>query len=112
MALLPEYRQRLVKRILEYDAISRERGGRLYHYEKAATAVMIICILIFPIATGLLPSQYLPYFVLTFVIVFLAAWAVQIVALLKSSRKWALLLIAISVAIAALRILILQYLGI
>ncbi|MEA2089745.1 MAG: hypothetical protein U9O89_03180 [Thermoproteota archaeon] len=107
MALLPKYRQRLVKGILEYHARGKETGGRLYRYQKVASAAIFISTLIFVTAWQyqIIPSQYTPYFVLTFVIVILASGTVLTTGLLKIAGKWGLLLIAIITAITVLRIL-------
>lgn len=83
MALLPKYRQRLVNGILEYDAKGKERGGWLYRYQKVAVAAIAMMALIFPIATKLLASQYIPYFVLALVIVNLVAGSVLIGGLVR-----------------------------
>lgn len=73
MILLPKYRQQLVKRIVAYHARSKEQRG-LYRYQKLALVITTTGILIFPIATALLPSQYIPYFAVTFLIVQFDSW--------------------------------------
>ena len=113
MALLPKYRQRLVKGMLAYNARGKEIGGWLYRYQKVASAAIFISTLILLTAWRyqLIPSQYIPYFALTFFIVILASGAVLTAGLLKIAGKWGLLLIAIVTAIAVLRILIWRYLA-
>lgn len=108
MALLPRHRQRLVKGILAYHARGKEVGGWPYRYRKAALILSIICTLTLPIVSqyGLIPSQYMPFFVLTLFTVILASGAVLIGWLFKIAGKWGLLLIAVVIGIAVLRLLI------
>lgn len=107
MALLPKYRQRLVKGILEYHAKGKERGGWLYRYQKVAIALVLISTLTLPIIWRyqLIPSQYIPFYAITFLIINLTSGAILIAGMLKTIGKWVLLLIGIGLAIAILRIL-------
>jgi hypothetical protein len=105
MILLPKYRQQLVKRIVAYDARSKEQRG-LYRYQKLALAITTTCILIYSIAMALLPSQYIPYFVVTFLIVLLTAGSVVIAGFLKTAGKWGYLVLLASVIISVIAVLI------
>lgn len=107
MALLPKYRRRLVKRVIEYHAKEREMG-KLYRYYRAALLVIIICALVFPVVLHyqLIASEYMPLFVLTFCIVNLAAGVIFVVGFLKARGKWWLLLIAVIFASVLFGILI------
>lgn len=107
MALLPEYRRRLAERIAVYHAKERESLGRLYRYRNVALAVILINSLVFPLLWQyqLIPSQYMPLYVITFLIINVASGAILAVGLLKTMGKWVLLLVAIGVVIAILRVL-------
>ena len=113
MALLPKYRQRLVKGILEYHVKSKELGGWLYRCQKIALVLFFLIVLAYPIVWEhqLVPTQYMPFFVLTFFVVVVALGIIQIAGLLKVAGKWGLLVIAILTAIAVLRILTWRYLA-
>ena len=108
MALLPKYRRRLVKRLLAYHTRQKEMGGWLYRYQKIALVLFFVIILTFPLLLQyqFIPSQYMPWAVLTFFIIILALGVIQIVRLLRAAGRWGLLLIAILTAIAVLRILL------
>jgi len=108
MALLPKYRRRLVKRLLAYNTRQKEMGGWLYRYQKIALVLFFVIILTFPLLLQcqFIPSQYMPWAVLTFFIIILALGVIQIVRLLRAAGRWGLLLIAILTAIAVLRILL------
>ncbi len=106
MILLPKYRQQLVKRIVAYHARSKERGGWFYRYQKLALVITATGILIFPIAMALLPSQYIPYFALTFLIVQLTAGSVVIAGFLKTAGKWGYLVLLALVIISVIAVLI------
>lgn len=108
MALLPKYRRRLVKAILAYNSRQKEMGGWLYRYRRIALVLFFIIILTFPLFLQyqFIPSQFMPWAVLTFFIVILALGAIQIAGLLRAAGWWGLLLIAILTAIAVLRILL------
>jgi len=108
MTLLPKYRQRLVKKMIEYHVKEREMGRELYRYYRVAFLVIIICALVFPVVLQyqLIASQHMPLFVLTFFFVNLAAGVIFIAGFLKAKGKWGLLLIAIVLASALLGILI------
>jgi len=108
MALMPKKRQRLVKAILAYNTRQKEMGGWLYRYQKITLVLFFIIVLTFPLLWQYqyIPSQYLPWSVLTFLIVTLALGAVNIAWFLKATGKWGLLLIAIIALLTALRILI------
>lgn len=108
MILLPKYRQQLVKRIVAYHARSKEQRG-LYRYQKLAIVITTTGILIFPIATALLPSQYIPYFAVTFLIVQLTAGSVVIAGLLKTAGKWGYLVLLASVIISVIAVLIYHF---
>ena len=107
MALLPKYRQRLVKKMLEHHAKETEMGRELYRYYKVALVVIIICALVFPVVSQyqLVAPQYIPLFVLAFCIVNLAAGVIFIAGSLKAKGKWGLLLIAVIFASVLLGIL-------
>ena len=87
MALLPKLRRRFIERVVAYHVKDEERGGWLYRYRKVAIAVIVVMALIFPIATRLLPPQYIAYFALTIVIVNLVAGSVLIAGLASSTAK-------------------------
>jgi hypothetical protein len=108
MILLPKYRQQLVKRIVAYDARSKEQRG-LYRYQKLALAITTTCILIYSIAMALLPSQYIPYFVITFLIVLLTAGSVVIAGFLKTAGKWGYLVLLAPVIISVIAVLIYHF---
>jgi hypothetical protein len=108
MILLPKYRQQLVKRIVAYDARSKEQRG-LYRYQKLALAITTTCILIYSIAMALLPSQYIPYFVVTFLIVLLTAGSVVIAGFLKTAGKWGYLVLLASVIISVIGVLLYHF---
>ena len=110
MTLLPKYRQQLVKRIVAYHARSKEQRG-LYRYQKLALVITTTSILIFPIALTLLPSQYIPYFALTFLIVQLTAGSVVIAGLLKTAGTWGYLVLLASVIISLIAVLIYHLAG-
>ena len=61
MTLLPKYRQRLVKKIIEYHVKEKEMGKELYRYYRVALLVIIVCALVFPIVLQyqLIASQYM-----------------------------------------------------
>jgi len=105
MALLPKYRQRFAKKIIAYHA-KEKRLGALYRYKIVATALIIINSVIFSIAWRyqFIPSQYVPFYVLTFLIITLASGIVLIAGLLKTAGKWGLLLIAILTLVAVLNV--------
>jgi cytochrome b561 len=105
MILLPKYRQQLVKRIVAYHARSKEQRG-LYRYQKLALAITTTCILIYSIAMALLPSQYIPYFVVTFLIVLLTAGSVVIAGFLKTAGKWGYLVLLASIIISVIAVLL------
>jgi len=104
MILLPKYRQQLVKRIVAYDARSKEQRG-LYRYQKLALALTTTSILIFPIATTVLASQYISYFVLTFLIVQFTAGPIVIAGFLKTAGKWGYLVLLALVIISVIAVL-------
>ena len=108
LALMPENRRRLVKGILAYYTKQKEKGGWLYRYQKIALVLFFVIILTFPLLLQyqFIPSQYMPWAVLTFFIIILALGVIQIVRLLRAAGRWGLLLIAILTAIAVLRILL------
>jgi len=108
MILLPKYRQQLVKRIVAYDARSKEQRG-LYRYQKLALVITTTCILIYSIAMALLPSQYIPYFVVTFLIVLLTAGSVVIAGFLKTAGKWGYLVLLASVIISVIYVLLYHF---
>jgi len=107
MFLLPKYRQHLVEKILAYH-VKEKRLGALHSYKKVAVALIIINSLIFSIVWRyqLVPSQYIPFYALTFLIITLASGIVLIAGLLKTAGKWGILLIAILTVVAVLRVLI------
>ncbi len=113
MALLPKHRRRLVNGILEYHVKGKELGGWLYRYQKIALVLFFLIVFAYPIVweQQLVPSQYIPFFVLTFFVIAVALGVVQIAGLLKVAGKWGLLLIAILSAIAVLRILLWRLAG-
>jgi len=108
MILLPKYRQQLVKRIVAYHARSKEQRG-LYRYQKLALVITTTCILIYSIAMALLPSQYIPYFVVTFLIVLLTAGSVVIAGFLKTAGKWGYLVLLASVIISVIGVLLYHF---
>jgi protein-S-isoprenylcysteine O-methyltransferase Ste14 len=105
MVLLPKYKQRLVKRMLEYHVKERERVGRFY---RVALLVIIIFALVFPVVSQyqLIASQYMSLFVLTFCIVNLVAGVIFVAGFLKARGKWGLLLIAALFASVLLGVLV------
>jgi hypothetical protein len=109
MALLPKYRQQLVKKVLAYHAKAQKRGGLLYRYGRIFNAVMITVLLVFSLVVTnnpeILGIPYIPYLVIALFIVFLISAAVFIYGFLRVAGKWVLLLIAIGTAIAILRLL-------
>ena len=107
MFLLPKYRQRLVEKILAYHAKEKRLGG-FYRYQKVAVALIIINSLIFSVVWRyqLIPSQYMPFYALTFLIIALASGIVLIAGLLKTTGKWGILLIATLTVVAVLWVLI------
>ncbi len=112
MALLPKYRQRFVERILAYHAKEKKLGA-LYRYQKVALVSIIINTLIFSIIWRyqIIPTQYMPFYVLTFLIVVLASGTILTVGMLRTAGKWGVLLIAILTIIVVLRLLIWRYLA-
>jgi hypothetical protein len=108
MALLPKYRQRLVKGALEYDAKGKERGGWVYRYQKVATALILISALTLPIIWiyQLIPSSYMSWFALSLIIVISVSGSILIAGLLRAAGKWGLLLLSIIFVVAFLRILV------
>ena len=111
MILLPEYRQQLVERIVAYHARGKEQGGWFYRYRKLALVITTTGILIFPIALTLLPSQYIPYFALTFLIVQLTAGSVVIAGFLKTAGKWGYLVLLALVIISVIAVLMYHLAG-
>lgn len=108
MALLPKYRRRLVKRVIEYRVKEKVIGRELYRYYRVALLVIIICALVFPVVLHyqLIASEYMPLFVLTFCVVNFAAGVIFVVGFLKAGGKWGVLLIAVIFASVLLGILI------
>lgn len=108
MALLPKYRQRLVKKVLEHHVEQRKMGRELYGYYRVALLVIILCALVFPVVLQyqLIASQYMPLFVLVFCIVNLAAGVIFIAGFFKAKGKLGPLLIAVILALFLLGILI------
>jgi len=106
MALLPKYRRRFAEKIAVYHAKEKSLG-RLYRYRNVALALILINTLVFSVLWQyqLIPSQYIPFYAITFLIINITSGAILIVGLLKTMGKWILLLIAIGVVIAILRIL-------
>lgn len=107
MFLLPKYRQRLVEKILVYHAKEKKLGG-FYRYQKVSGALIIINSLIFSVfwRYQLIPSIYMPFYALTFLIIALASGIVLIAGLLKTTGKWGILLIATLTVVAFLQVLI------
>ena len=109
MALLPKYRQQLVKKVLAYHDKAQKRGGLLYRYGRIFNAVMIIVLLVFSLVVTnnpeILGISYIPYLVIALFIAFLISVVVFVSGFLRVAGKWVLLLIAIGTAIAILRIL-------
>jgi len=107
MFLLPKHRQRLVEKILVYHAKERKLGA-FYRYQKVAVALIIINILIFSIVWRyqLVPSQFIAFYALTFLIITLASGIVLMAGLLKTAGKWGILVMAILTVVAVLRVLI------
>lgn len=106
MALLPKYRRRFLEAIMAYHA--KEKGlGALYRYKNMALALILINSLIFSVLWQyqLIPSQYIPMYAISFLIINLTSSTILIVGLLKTIGKWVLLLIAIGSVIALLRFL-------
>ena len=106
MALLPKYRRRFGEKIVVYHAKEKSLGA-LYRYKNVALALILINSLIFSVLWQyqLIPSQYVPLYAITFLIINLTSGAILIVGLLKTIGKWVLLLMAIGSVIAILRIL-------
>ena len=113
MALLPKYRQRLVKAILAYHAKAQKRGGLLYRYGRVFNAVMITILLAFCLALYYNPQflgvPYIPYLVFALFIGFLISFVVFTAGFLRVAGKWGLLLIIILTVIAIFCILIWRY---
>lgn len=95
MLSLPKLRRRLIEGAVAYHVRSEELGGWLHRYRRVAVAAIATMALIFPIATKLLPSQYIPYFVLALVIVNLVAGSILIGGLARVSGKTVLLVLAV-----------------
>ncbi len=106
MALLPKYRRRFAEKIMAYHAKEKSLG-RLYHYKNVALALILINSLVFSVLWlyQLIPSQYVPFYAITFLIINLTSGAILIVGLLKTIGKWVLLLMVIGLVIAIPRIL-------
>jgi len=108
VALKPEYGKRLSKAIMTYDAKRKELGGRFYRYRIIALVLFFLIVLAFPIVWEyqLVPSQYVAFVVLSFLVVVVALGIIQIVGIIKVAKKWGLLFILILTAIVILRMLI------
>lgn len=106
MALLPKYRRRFAEKIMAYYAKEKSLG-RLYRYKNVALALIIINSLIFSVLWQyqLIPPQYVALYAVTFLVINLTSGAILIAGMLKTIGKWVLLLMAIGVVIAILRIL-------
>ncbi len=101
LVLRPEYRQSLIRRVLEF-----QRGrGRLYRYRTLVVILFFINIMIFRVV---LQSQlFSPHFVLIFFYILMALGMILLVSFLRVVGKWwryliILMLTAMLVAIAIL----------
>lgn len=105
MFSLPKYRRRFLETILAHNARER-RLGRLYLYQRVATALLFVSTAVFFIVWTyqLIPSQYLVFSAITYLIVGLVSGIVATVGFLKTTGKWGLMIIAVIAAIAVIRI--------
>ena len=89
LALRPEYRQGLIRRLLELHERDLERGGWYHRYGRLAGILIIINLLIFRLMLQfqLVSPQY-PHFVLTFFYIQMALGMVLLVSLLRVAGKW------------------------
>lgn len=108
LILMPEKRRRLAKSILVYNTRQKELEGWFYRYRRIALILFFIIILTFPLLLQcqLIPSQFMPWAVLTFFIVILALVGIQIAELIRVAGWWGLLIITVITAIAVLRFLL------
>jgi len=112
MFLFPKYRQRFVKKVLSFHFKAQKRGGLFYRYGRIFNAVMITVLILFSLVAvsnpAILDIPYIPYLVAAIFIAFLISAVVFISGFLRAAGKWGLIIIAIAIIIAVLRILVLR----
>lgn len=105
LALRPEYRQGLIRRLLGLHKRDLERGGWFHRYGRLAGILLIINLLIFRLMLQfqLVSPQY-PHFVLTFFYIQMALGMVLLVSFLRVAGKWwrYLLIIMLILTLAAI----------
>jgi len=111
LALRPEYRQGLTRRLLGLHKRDLERGGWLHRYGRLAGILIVINLMIFRLMLQfqLVSSQY-PHFVLTFIYIQMALGIILLVSFLRVAGKWwryplitmLILTLAVIVAVTAL----------
>jgi hypothetical protein len=110
MLLLPKYRQRFVKKVVSFHIKAQKRGGLLYRYGRIFNAIMLTVLILFSVVAvsnpAILDIPYVPYLVAALFIVFTISFVVFISGFLRAAGKWGLVIIAIAIIIAALRILV------
>ena len=89
LALRPEYRQGLIRRLLGLHKRDLERGGWFHRYGRLAGFLIVINLIIFRLMLRFqLVSYEYPYFVLTFIYIQMALGIILLVSLLRVAGKW------------------------
>lgn len=89
LALRPEYRQCLIRRLLGLHKRDLERGGWFHRYGRLAGILLIINLVIFRLMLRFqLVSPQHPHFVLSFFYIQMALGIVLLVSFLRVAGKW------------------------
>jgi hypothetical protein len=118
LALRPEYRQALIRRLLGLHNRDLEAGGWFNRYGRLAGILLVINSLIFRLMLQYqLVSSQQPHFVLAFIYIQMALVIVLLVSLLRMAEKqwWrypliALLILTLAVVVAVTALLLLELL--
>ena len=112
MFLFPKYRQQFVKKVISFHFKAQKRGGLLYRYGRIFSAIsstiLLLVSTIVIINPEILGVTYVPYLMFSLFIGFLISFVALISGFLRAAGKWGLIIIAIAIAIAVLRILVLR----
>jgi hypothetical protein len=116
LALRPEYRQALIRRLLGLHKRDLERGGLFHRYGRLAVILSIINWLIFGLMLRFqLVSPQHPHFVLSFFYIQMALGMVLLVSFLRvAGKRWwrypliALLILTLVVVVAVTALLLLE----
>jgi len=112
--LFPKYRQRFIKKLIEYQDKSQKKGGLLFRYGKIFFPVMLITLTVFSLVArdnpAILDIPYVPYLVFVVFIAFLISFVTFISGFLRGYGKWGLIIIGIITALTFLRIMISRHL--